>query len=193
MGPKKTKTDIAAMLQTIGSALHKHYTKKALVLNGASWKVEELSKLFAEHIAQMKETDAARARWLQAAALQRKSQADVELVVVAIKGLVGSTFGEASSTFADFGFTPRRKRTRSVESKAVAVAKLRATRVARHTMGPRARLAIHGVLSDGQTAGTAAAVSTGSNGTPSSSTPTNGAAATNGVQTNVVSVAKPAA
>jgi hypothetical protein len=54
----------------------------------------------------------------------------------------------AQEAALDFGFPPPRKTVRTPEEKARAVAQALATREARHTKGPKARLAIKGTVPD---------------------------------------------
>jgi hypothetical protein len=64
----------------------------------------------------------------------------------ALKPWVVSRFGTGSKEALDFGFAPAKATARSPEDKAKAVKQAAATREARHTMGPKAKLKIRGVL-----------------------------------------------
>jgi hypothetical protein len=64
----------------------------------------------------------------------------------AVKAWVVNEFGEGSQQAIDFGFPPPRKATRTVESKVTAVARSKATREARHTMGKKQKSLIKGVV-----------------------------------------------
>ncbi|HEY8038591.1 MAG TPA: hypothetical protein VIF15_02305, partial [Polyangiaceae bacterium] len=56
-------------------------------------------------------------------------------------------FGTQADVLADFGMTPRKAATPlTVEQKAAAAAKRKATRAARGTKGPKAKLGIHGAV-----------------------------------------------
>ena len=62
----------------------------------------------------------------------------------ALEGVVGAAYGESSKAFAAFGFSARKQATKSAETKAAAVEKLRATRALRHTLGSRQKASLHG-------------------------------------------------
>jgi hypothetical protein len=71
----------------------------------------------------------------------------------ALKPWVVSRFGTGSKEALDFGFAPPKVTVRSPEDKARAVKQAAATREARHTMGPKAKLKIRGVLPQEPSAG----------------------------------------
>jgi hypothetical protein len=64
-------------------------------------------------------------------------------VVSAYVAFVKASFGNAPAVLVDFGLSPRKARTpQTAEQKAVASAKRKATRAARHVMGPKQRKAV---------------------------------------------------
>ena len=86
----------------------------------------------------------ARAAWLKAIADYEALYDDANVVRQDLKQLVRGAFGRDSPQLADFGFAPRKSVTWTEAKKAAAVAKRAATRAARGTRGPKARLAIKG-------------------------------------------------
>ena len=64
----------------------------------------------------------------------------------ALKAWVRAQFGVESTEAIDFGFPPPRTGVRTVEEKALAVARAKATRKARHTMGKRQKEGIRGTV-----------------------------------------------
>src|ERR1700733_278292 len=64
----------------------------------------------------------------------------------ALKAWVRAQFGVESTEAIDFGFPPPRTGARTVEEKALAVARAKATRKARHTMGKRQKEGIRGTV-----------------------------------------------
>ena len=64
----------------------------------------------------------------------------------ALRAWVRAEFGVESTEAIDFGFPPPRKAVRTVEDKALAVARTKATRAARRTMGERQKEGIRGVV-----------------------------------------------
>jgi len=64
----------------------------------------------------------------------------------ALKAWVRAQFGVGSTQAVDFGFPPPRTGVRTVEEKALAVARTKATRKARYTMGKRQKEEIRGTV-----------------------------------------------
>jgi hypothetical protein len=64
----------------------------------------------------------------------------------ALKAWVRAQFGVESTEAIDFGFPPPRTGVPTVEEKALAVARAKATRKARHTMGKRQKEGIRGTV-----------------------------------------------
>ncbi len=81
--------------------------------------------------------DVANRAWRQAVAKRDALRADSAPVFQALQRFVQATRGKSSQAVAEFGFKPVDAPVKSVETKAAAVVKLRATRKARHTMGIR--------------------------------------------------------
>ena len=83
-----------------------------------------------------------------AEALDEVGQADVGRMEAdrALKAWVRGEFGVESAEANDFGFPAPKKAVLTVEQKALAVERGRATRKARGTMGRREKEAIHGVV-----------------------------------------------
>ena len=94
--------------------------------------------------------------------------------LLALMGALGSyvkaTFGSSPDVLADFGLAPKARAQVTVETKAVAAAKRKATRAARHTMGPKQKKAITGVVPDPLVIPTHAPSPTVTTATPASPT-----------------------
>jgi hypothetical protein len=74
---------------------------------------------------------------------ERKLMAATTLVV---RASAASGLGQNSSGFASLGFKPRTTKKAKPAVKTAAIAKGAATRVARHTTGPKEKLKIHGTV-----------------------------------------------
>jgi uncharacterized protein involved in exopolysaccharide biosynthesis len=92
--------------------------------------------------------------------------------MVALKRLLLAMFAGQADALADLGVAEPKTTTRSVAEKQASVEKAKATRTARHTMGPKAKLAITGdstpevpAAASAATAGTAPAATTAPSGT----------------------------
>jgi hypothetical protein len=90
----------------------------------------------------------AKAAWQSAILTYEALCDDTDLVLGDLKGFVIGAFGRDSPKLADFGYTPPKKAALTEDQKAVAVAKRAATRKARGTMGPKAKLKISGATSE---------------------------------------------
>ena len=87
---------------------------------------------------------AAKAAWLDTVKKYDALDQQTSLIVHDLKLLVMGAVGRDSPKLADFGFTAPKVPTMTEEQKKVAVAKRLATRKARNTMGPKAKLAVTG-------------------------------------------------
>lgn len=101
--------------------------------------------------------DTARASWLAAADAAATLAKSGTEVLTGLKQYVSNTFGKTSTQLTDFGFAPRKTVTLSPDEKVAAAAKREATRKARGTLGPKAKLKVTGVTA----AAAAAAAATG--------------------------------
>ena len=123
----------------------------------------------------------AKANWLDAVKTYEALNKQGDVVVHDLKQYVIAAFGATSSKLADFGFTPKKVTVLTPEQKAAAAAKRKATRAARGTKGPKAKLAIKGTVpaTDSTTPATppAPAATPGQNAAPAAA-PQNTAATT---------------
>jgi hypothetical protein len=118
----------------------------SLALGGTTYTPATLVAFIQSRIDAANQVATAKATWQHAgtAYLALNKQADV--VVHDLKQLVIAAFGGTSPKLADFGFAPRKVTVLTPEEKAAAAAKRAATRAARGTKGPKAKLAIKGTV-----------------------------------------------
>jgi len=88
----------------------------------------------------------AKANWQAAVKAYQALNTQGDVVVHDLKQYVIAAFGATSSKLADFGFTPKKVTVLTPAQKAAAAAKRAATRKARGTVGPKAKLAIKGTV-----------------------------------------------
>jgi len=89
----------------------------------------------------------AKAAWQTAVKTEDTELAQTKLFVAALRKAVSIMFAGATSTLADFGIAPPKPRTAlTAAQKLLAAQRAQATRVARHTVGPKAKLAIKGTV-----------------------------------------------
>ncbi len=89
---------------------------------------------------------AAKAAWQQAVTEYEAIDDKTSVIVRDLLNTVIGAFGADSPKLADFGFVAPRRAQWTPEMTTAAVAKRKATREARRTMGPKAKLAIKGVV-----------------------------------------------
>ena len=134
------KSERQARDRKILAGIRRYLAKKTVTLNGTPYASRELEALVQGELDALDEIDAAHAKFRAAVTKHALVQADLKPVLAAMKSYVALRFGDTSQAFADFGFTPRRTGRRTVDVKAQAVEKLRATRAAQNTPGPRERV-----------------------------------------------------
>jgi hypothetical protein len=91
-------------------------------------------------------TDLDAARSVAKAKLQARNTAlaVARKLALALEAYLVVTYGKDNPVLADFGIVVQQALPKTPEVKALAAAKAKATRAARHTMGPRQKAAIHG-------------------------------------------------
>jgi hypothetical protein len=83
--------------------------------------------------------------WKQAVAAKKAIEASAEQLVTDVRKGADSSFSETSVEFEQFGFTPRKTAASlTPEQKQLKVARARATRAARGTLGSRQRRSVKG-------------------------------------------------
>lgn len=127
----------------IVAAIQKHISG-AVTLEGVSYTPSQLAKVFQDGIDTADATDAAKKQYAAAVAAEQEDRATLTGVETALRSYLAATYGQASTTFADFGFTPKKVRAVNASTKAAAVEKRNATRKARNTMGSREKLKVKG-------------------------------------------------
>jgi hypothetical protein len=121
-------------------------TMPALPLGGTAYTPGSLVAFVQRRIDAANGVITAKANWHNAVVTYEALNLKADEVIRDLKALVIGAFGSASPKLADFGFTPRKVTVRTPEQKAAAAAKAKATRKARNTMGPKAKLAVKGTV-----------------------------------------------
>jgi hypothetical protein len=117
-----------------------------LPLAGETFTSTSLIAFFQSRIDAANAVAAAKAQWIDSVKKYLEINATGTLVVRGLKQTIMNASGETSPVLADFGFTPAKRPTQTVEQKTEAVAKRAATRKARNTIGKKAKLAIKGTV-----------------------------------------------
>ncbi len=121
-------------------------TTTSIPLGGTTYTPTTLSTFIQSRIAAANEVITAKAAWQAAAKTYIAIDTQANVVVHDLKQFVIGLFGAESSKHSDFGFSPRKKTVLTPEQKVEAAAKRAATRKARGTKGPKAKLAITGAV-----------------------------------------------
>jgi hypothetical protein len=147
---KTSKVSRAARITAIVAGIQKHFLSQAsLQLGNTSFSPAALIALLQADISLSNKATASRAQWTTDVDAAKTSHQTVDPLLRFINALVISQFGDteaSASILGDFGMSPRKVPVKSAEVKAEAVVKLRATRVARGTTGPKAKAKITGVV-----------------------------------------------
>ena len=119
-----------------------------IAINGRKLTAAEVVAIYDECLASR--ADLAQKRAIARAAMGRRATAEAARREAdqALRGWVANEFGIASKEAIDFGFPPPKKPELTVEAKALAVARRKATRAARNTMGKRQKEQIRGTLAE---------------------------------------------
>jgi hypothetical protein len=141
----KTKADALAFVQALIAGTQKHLPSASFTLDNVPFTTASLVQLFQSLASAMTGQNTAQSNAKDAVATTQGLAAKVDPVIQAYKSYILAQFNTATQTLADFGIEPRKARTPlTVEQKAAAAAKLRATRAARGTTSPKKKLAISG-------------------------------------------------
>jgi hypothetical protein len=127
------------------AGIKKHYANApSIVLDGVSYKPAEVEKILQDPIDHADATSAAKVAFHEAVAAERAVNVKADAVFLALKTRVFGDFKSSAETVGEFGLALPQRRKLTPEEKARAAAKNKATREARHTMGPRKRQEIKG-------------------------------------------------
>ncbi len=136
-----TKATRQNRLRQILSGFDKHFpTVTSITLGGVVYTPQTLTALIQGDIGASDASVKAKADLATAVQAEKNSHAKADPVLRFLKAYVIVQFGDtqdASSTLADFGYTPRKSTKRTVATKSAAVAKTKATRTLLHTAGPK--------------------------------------------------------
>jgi len=143
----KTRTSTQGKDQQVITGIQKDLsTMSSLPLGGETFTPATLTAFVQSRIDAGNEVVVAKAYWQNAAKTYEAINTKATIVVHDLKQLVIGAFGATSSKLADFGFTPRKVVVLTPDQKVAAAAKRAATRKARGTLGPKAKLAVTGTV-----------------------------------------------
>jgi hypothetical protein len=143
-GTIRSKGNMIILVQKLLAGLDKHYAGQSLTINGTAVAVTDIGTQLQGYLNKMSTADGTKTLWQQQLQSARADEPDIEATVVAIHGIVRGNLGASNPALTDFGIKPKAPSKRTAAEKAETAEKSAATRAARHTTGPKAKLAIHG-------------------------------------------------
>jgi hypothetical protein len=147
MSKRTSKGSAMLKVQKLSAGMRQYLSGQVLTLAGKPVKVADLLTEFDGYIAQLTATDVARGAWLaQVDATTVMEDSAVNTHVSLLESYLRTYYGPTSQTLIAYGLTPRKARDRTGAEMVETAAKSAATRVARHTLGPKQKASIHGVV-----------------------------------------------
>jgi hypothetical protein len=131
----------------LGAKKHFPNASTELQVGGATFTVTALTQLLQDFVDQREAVEASKAARRAKVEAERVHAPSQIAIVHAFEMVVRGMFGNFADALADFGLAPRKVRSpMTAEKKAVAVAKRKATRAARGTMGKVQKREIKGAV-----------------------------------------------
>jgi len=144
---KKNKETIINRIRLAIAGLQKHFAgAKTIVLDGTPTKPNDAIATLEAAITSIDDATTAETAFHGAVATQNAAIASATATLANVKTLAVFTFGKKGAALADFGMAPATRKIPDAATKALAVERRAATRVARGTKGPKAKLAITGTV-----------------------------------------------
>jgi len=133
---KVTKATMEQRIRGLVAGTQKHPPTGPLTVGGATYTATVLVQLLQSLADALAAVDSAKASWQDALKNATEVKAKVVPVVQVYRSWVAVTYGNAPTTLADYGVTPRKvPAPLTAEQKVARAAKAAATRKARNTMG----------------------------------------------------------
>jgi hypothetical protein len=146
---KSGKETQASLAKQLIAGANKHFPDASvtLTIGGASYTVSQLTTLLQSFVDLRAASDAAKVAAKAKLVAERAQTPSLSGVISAFVKYVRATFGDSADSLADFGLSAPKARTPiSAEQQTVAVAKRKATRAARHTMGSQQKKGVKGTV-----------------------------------------------
>jgi hypothetical protein len=132
------------------AAVLKYFAGQTLMLDGVKVASADAVKTLQAYADALKAANAAHAQWADLVVTARKLEPGATALVTQIEAYVRAVYGNANAILAEFGLSVRKRATRTVAAKVEQVERALATRVARHTAGPKEKAKIHGTVPTAQ-------------------------------------------
>ena len=141
----KTKAEALAAVQALIAGTQKHLATGTFTVDNVAYTSASMVALLQSVVDAMNAVNTAQVAAKHALTTAQGIETQVDPVIQAYTRFIQGMFASASPTLADFGLSPRKvPAPRTVEQKAAAAAKARATRAARGTGGKKQKAAVKG-------------------------------------------------
>jgi hypothetical protein len=145
--PKRNRIDQTTAEQTLIDGLRKHAAElPSMVISGTTRNNRDLVAILQSRIDSANAALSTRATWRTAIRTDQTLRATTKTVVSGLRQGLLVAFEGQLDTLADFGLTARAVHVATPEEKAASTAKAKATRAARHTLGPKQKAEIKGTV-----------------------------------------------
>jgi hypothetical protein len=141
---KRSRAARKASLSQIVVGIQKHFAStRKLIVASKEYTPEQLAQVFQNELDTIAAIETLEAQRKKARLVERRTYNGNRLMHFAFERIVRGAFSDAR-VLADFGYKSETKGKRTVEAKVAALAKAKATREARHTMGKKQRKKVRG-------------------------------------------------
>ncbi len=140
-----SKGTVVALAKSLIAGTNKHLANTTQVmLAGGSYTAAQITSKLDQLVRLRTDVDAAKATTKGRLAVEKTDMPALRIFMDALVSFVKAAYGTAPDVLADFGLHPKVVTPLTVEAKAAAAAKRKATRAARKTMGSVQRKAVKG-------------------------------------------------
>jgi hypothetical protein len=122
--------------------------KAEIGIEGETHKVSDIIQIYQECLDTRASVEKKRADVKAALVVSANAEAARRAIEPSLKAWVAAKFGSNSNVAHEFGYTPRKAASRTVENKFDALKLAGATRTARHTMGSKQKKKVKGSVAD---------------------------------------------
>jgi hypothetical protein len=145
--PKNNRTEATAADQHLMDGFNDPAsTITSLLIVSVTVQKPDIVATLQSRIDSRKTVESTRAAWQTAVQADRALELKTNPFVAALRGSLLASFAGNITMLAKFGLTPRQKPVMTPEVKVAAAAKAKATRAARHTVGPNVKAKIKGTV-----------------------------------------------
>jgi hypothetical protein len=150
---KNARHYFSATLRLLKGGINKHLAGRSFLVDNEEAKADEFTARIDAFDVQVTESDGATVEAKKLRDGIVKAQTEMEAEAAGWRRTIIAMFGPYNAVLSDFGITPRKKPVRSVDNKKAANEKAKATREARHTVGPKEKAKIKGTVPTPSTSG----------------------------------------